>query len=326
MTLGSVFSGTDVVSRVIGKLSDVWDMPHDCFRMLFQCEKDAAKQAWLLSQFPDVPHLFEDADRLCEAKVWDIRTGAHVHPPRTMGLIAGFACTSRSRLNIHAQQFKGCITSGEGATGSTFRMVLRYLVKKQPDFVVLENVTDLASAGAAGEASDAEQVIQELATNGYTSNYFVIDARKYGSAARRLRLYWIAYPTTPFAMQRLQFAKTVLQEMQLDEALAHAVDFLLPETALDCNSQPSSEGSAPAAVHADAFLERGYDWPLTNDELVRVVGSDLRGLTQRAKEVVYLVAQEHLMPPDAKVRVAGGGGHSRAGVRPWIPTPTPSPD
>ena len=153
LSIGTMFSGTDISERLVAKLHKVWrgllgrDLMPQLFNFVFQCEIDPAKQVWLAEQFPDVPYLFADASTLSQPKALNVKSGQYVQVPSVSVLLAGFSCKSRSKLNSNSASNRGCVREGREETGLTYKCVRSYVSLKKPSLVILENVVELQEGG-----------------------------------------------------------------------------------------------------------------------------------------------------------------------------------
>ncbi len=60
--------------------------------------------------------------------------------PYVQLLVAGFSCKSVSMQNKKRKCFSDCISTSSGQTGSTFRGIMSFIIKKPPKLLLLENV------------------------------------------------------------------------------------------------------------------------------------------------------------------------------------------
>ena len=196
LSVGSMFSGTDVSEKVIFKLHQIWESllcADDCPRMVqfvFQCEIDPAKQEWLKEQFPNCKFLFGDASALSKAKAFDIKSGSYVQVPYVDVLLAGFSCKSRGKLNCNSASNKNCVREGREETGLTFQYVQNFIAFKRPRLVVLENVVELQEGGLD---SDLQYIVDTFEKINYKGCAIEMEARDYGSFSQRKRLYFVFF-------------------------------------------------------------------------------------------------------------------------------------
>ena len=106
IAVGTMFSGSDICSKVLGELRRYWHSEYDVnvmFDLRFQRELDPDKRSFLEKEFPGCPVLFADASGVTEARVLNVKNGEHQRIDAVDVFIAGFACTSRSALNNKAK-------------------------------------------------------------------------------------------------------------------------------------------------------------------------------------------------------------------------------
>ena len=99
--VGSACSGADSVITVLehlGGRSSGWVFKHTA-----SCECDAAKQAWLQENFPEVPLIFEDICELHTGRALNILTGDESDVPDVDLFVAGFVCKSVYTENTQRQ-------------------------------------------------------------------------------------------------------------------------------------------------------------------------------------------------------------------------------
>ncbi len=293
ITVGSMYSGSDVAARVLTKLAKHWGSQMQCdfdlFEHVFQCESDAGKRKWLLEQFPEVPCLFQDAATLSHQKCYDLKTGTFVVVPRCDLLMAGFSCKSRSRANNSSSLNKHCVRSQQKETGLTFLYIQDYVQRKHPSVVLLENVVELAEGG---DESDKQYILEWFRTQDYAAEAFEIEASSFGSVARRLRLYFVAVKDGKAAAPRIEYMRSLLGDMRV-AAEAFAIDNFLCEpeeveqVARQHRAHRVKETSSDLS-NADTFLQEGWPWPLTDAAVHEACGSSLHLLSPRGRQVAYI--------------------------------------
>ena len=321
LTYGTIFSGSDIVAKVIGRLQDMWrtswgpGMAKTEYTCLFQCELNKQKREWLIEQFPTGGLLFEDAASLSLPRARDERSGEYHPIPAVDMVFAGFSCKSRSKANNSRSAFKHCVQSGTGETGTTFGYVQQYLERKRPRFVFLENVEELAEGG---QDSDLSFILSWLRGVGYTSDGFNNEARDYGSYCRRARLYIVAWRGSDAS--KTEVARAFLAETASKAEQPNVFDFLDPPSVANTRQVVAWEGSASRSQgqsdkdHADWFVEAGWVWPLSQDRFVAEFGTGMLHLTQRAREVVWLAHFKWPMPSEARAAL----GLFKLRLRLWI--------
>ena len=195
LTVGTLFSGTDLCCKVTRALADFWAneyKAHFIFEHAFQCEMDEEKQQFLIAEHAGCPIIFGDAAQIKEARVYNLKAKSYVKLPATDILIAGPSCTSRSRLNPSAAKNKGCVQKQKEATGLTFAWTFEYIGSRLPALVILENIKELEEVDEVGGTSDAEYVEGQLSKKGYHVATLTVDAMDFGAKCRRKRLYFVA--------------------------------------------------------------------------------------------------------------------------------------
>ena len=98
MTVGTIFTGCDVVHHVLQSLAWAWMVMYNIsftFSMSFGCEKNEDKQRFLLREFPTMKRLFRDAVDLASTYAHDVKSGTMQLVPTVMLLIAGIVCASK---------------------------------------------------------------------------------------------------------------------------------------------------------------------------------------------------------------------------------------
>ena len=128
LTVGTLFSGTDVCAKVLQSLASFWEHEYHVkikFEMLFQCELDWDKQQFLQAEFPECPILFEDASQIREPRVWNLKTKQYVRLPSVDILLGGPSCKSRSPLNPDAASHKRVCQEQDRFDRGNFRLELR---------------------------------------------------------------------------------------------------------------------------------------------------------------------------------------------------------
>ena len=69
------------------------------FTRSFSCERDEAKQAWVLENFPEAPMIFPDMCALRAGRALNDVTREVIDAPAVGALVAGFVCKSVSTGN-----------------------------------------------------------------------------------------------------------------------------------------------------------------------------------------------------------------------------------
>ena len=140
-------------------------------KTVFFCEKDERAKAVLKSHYPGV----KIADDITEVKTI----------PKVDIVTAGFPCQDLSQAGLK----KGIEGNQSGLVQHLFRVLNSLDKEKQPEWIVIENVSYMISLDS-GYA--IKYLTQELEKLGYSWAYRVVDARAFGVPQRRLRLLLVA--------------------------------------------------------------------------------------------------------------------------------------
>jgi site-specific DNA-cytosine methylase len=176
------------------------------FQHTFVAELDPDLRSFLLENFPDIPHVLGKVATVAEARAYDYKTQSFVTVPWVELLIFGAVCKARSSNNKNAKQNKNCIQNGTCDTGESFEEAEAVIDALIPDMILMENVKNLTQKGDDDPSvfekfedhlhlavkSDAEYIIQRLASKGYWARDVILDARKVGSLTVRIRWYCLA--------------------------------------------------------------------------------------------------------------------------------------
>jgi hypothetical protein len=111
-------------------------------------------------------------------------------------LVAGFPCTSRSRLNVHSAANCGCVQQGAHATGEGFGLILAFISKHRPCLLLFENVKELQEIYDDNQVSDADWVLQELNRRGYHATLIRFNCLEHGSTVDCDRCWFLAFTKT----------------------------------------------------------------------------------------------------------------------------------
>jgi DNA (cytosine-5)-methyltransferase 1 len=141
------------------------------FEVIYQCEIDPFCQKVLRKHWPDV-RLGTDirSTRICDVKEADI-------------FCAGFPCQDLSLAN------QGKRKGLEGKRSGLFHTVAELAGEVLPKWIVLENVVGLLNSN---NGEDFGCVLQSLEELGYFVAWRVLDAKHFGSAQRRRRVFIVA--------------------------------------------------------------------------------------------------------------------------------------
>lgn len=180
----------------------------------YAAERNPAKQEFLRAAFPNLT-IFQDATKL-DAPVAITREGHYVQVANSLQhLIAGFPCTSSSKLNPHStsEANMSCVANADLATGSVFNGIVKNMLQhgSHMQFLVLENVTALASC-TPGRLSNLDMVVQLLRSElSMVTKVWHLDPRDFGTPQCRPRLWMSCVP------------KRELKRMGISEHVAGAI-------------------------------------------------------------------------------------------------------
>lgn len=135
------------------------------------CEIDPAAQQVLRKQFPKAK-IVSDVTSMAELPDCDILT-------------AGFPCQDISQ----AGPKKGIEGARSGLVSNVFRLLERKSKSKRPEWIVIENVSNIISLHAGAAMAYLTENLEAL---GYQWGYRVVDARAFGVPQRRLRMILVA--------------------------------------------------------------------------------------------------------------------------------------
>lgn len=192
--IGTLFSGSDIAMFVAHYQCVLWRKVHGVNiepKCVFQAELDEDKRRHLISHTPAL-HTFGDVAQLTsQRRLHCYRTQQDVLLPWAHTLIAGFPCTSRSKMNKSAHTHKTCVQDAVGTTGTGFASTKAVIALQRPRLIILENVPALQEKPDPESMSDAEYIVAELQALGYWSKWFCFDAKEFGSLASRQRIYLV---------------------------------------------------------------------------------------------------------------------------------------
>ena len=297
--VGTLFSGSDVVLKVLNVHSGYWKHAFGIelkFEHVFAAEKTPSKQEFL-RHHAKVPCLFGDAYEVLNDSAINLITGERVSIPWVHWLIAGFPCTSKSKCNNQRSKNKICVKDGTGATGQGSKLIEDFIVIMQPIMVTLENVPEFLN-GKAGQ-TDADLLVQRLEAKGYWALYFLFDCLSYGSRSHRDRIYWhgrrgrVAPPSAAAKFQKM------LKLMRLDVDTFEMSRFLNLDT--DGQKREIRLDIPPVKLmdldeslrnykddHNEYFRASGCAYPVDLDGLDKK-RYFLKDLTDRSKEIAYFL-------------------------------------
>lgn len=308
MTLATACSGTDIVIKVFESAGRVLSHLHgiENFRAdhVMSVEIEEKKRAFIRSQFAaDFPSmlLLKDVEALKGHRAYCHIAERKRLIPYSHIFTAGFSCTSVSTLNnARAANASSIQLQTSCATADSFYNILEHIRSMSPMVVVLENVKELLNITAGLPQSDGDFVLAQLHSLGYWAAWFVLDAEKYGSIARRRRVYFLAAHLQQ-GMEQLHdqvtmLATNLIASMETGPGQVHQFVSLTSGSQHDRSADQAEEDEPPAKVakrsanvsfgmeHLEIYADAGMSWPPDISQLKELETS---GFTQRQLEVVY---------------------------------------
>lgn len=128
-----------------------------------------------------ISHFGENKNYVCT----DIAKAKEMIPDHDL-LVGGFPCQDYSIMKKNSLGI-------EGAKGILWWQIDSIIEKKQPSFIVLENVDRIIRSPAKQPGRDFSIILRCLYEKGYAVEWRVINAADYGQAQRRRRTFLIAY-------------------------------------------------------------------------------------------------------------------------------------
>ncbi|MEG4575046.1 DNA (cytosine-5-)-methyltransferase [Microcoleus sp. N3A4] len=163
------------------------------FKCVFSCEINSKCRQIYTNNFGEVP--FGDISKIHPVELEDFDV-----------LVAGFPC----------QPFSICgkKLGFEDTRGTLFFDICKIIKIKQPQVVVLENVKHLIHHD---KGNTLKVIIASLEDLGYSVNYKMLNAKDFGIAQHRERIFIIATKGKPFNFSRLKIQLTPKLRQFLDE-------------------------------------------------------------------------------------------------------------
>ena len=187
-TIGTACSGTDLFTPALAMLMDVMCtvLGVACVHWthVWSCEFDKMKQFWLASVM-QVQNVVADIHDLATGGWCVMADGATRFIEGTLLFTCGFSCKSVSFQNKDRTTYCGCLATGDGTTGRTYKSAMRFIRKHLPFFVFLENVKGLGKR-------DRTTVKRHLQRLGYAVIIIESDVLSRGLPVRRTRVWFIA--------------------------------------------------------------------------------------------------------------------------------------
>lgn len=231
--VGTACSGSDMLMVVLATMQDYAKQELDLDLVVeqsFACEILPEKQAFLQSVHKKLGVLFEDAAGLSRPKLANLVTGREEVVPWSYCFAAGFSCVTHARNNMraksgskHGASTKGCVEKSEGKTGESYSHIRGYIQNVRPPLVLLENVPSLLEENDKSSDlcdSDAQYIVNDLATLGYKGRWFRVKADAFGSIVPRDRIYFVGFAQKAAGHNqdfRLDFIQECLDAMKFPE-------------------------------------------------------------------------------------------------------------
>lgn len=285
LTIATACSGTDIAVKTLQAILNFWE---DEFQIqipmaqVFSCERDVEKQLFLQAEFPECEAIFGDTAVLSQTRAPTVAGDVAIVKHASI-YVAGFTCTSRSKLNVNRARNIGCVQKGEDKSGESFRTVAGYIDTSRPDVTLLENVVDMAQETESGE-SDASWIATWLEQRGYTVAWRVVRAQDHGSYATRNRIYWLACKKSTTSADVQYLFKAVLDSTRIEQIPLNR--FLQPEPDrlyIPASRAPGQERDFKyKSEHLDLYTSWSLPWPPASGKFSK----RLDHLGQRAYETV----------------------------------------
>jgi site-specific DNA-cytosine methylase len=188
-------------------------------------------------------------------------------------LVAGFSCKDFSKANPNRNKFQASrilsTAASPGKSADTFLGTLRVIDQKMPEVVFLENV-DLDQDEERSLALD--QILHELATRGYDTQAYLMNASDYGLPQSRRRLFIIAMirPGRKLKVKNFQSYWIRFHELLKGFKMSgpNFMDALLPESNTVVQkelksrlaSQAKGWDSSTIKIHRQEWTRAGLRW------------------------------------------------------------------
>ena len=277
-------------------------------KQIFMCENCPRKQLFLKRTNPDGGILVDNASDLVKPLVrnkWDNVKQALGSPYITVG---GFVCADKSPANNNAKKMRSSMQQGVGETSMTFQMLMAFVRVAFPPILILENVKELLIVDVdTSTTSDCVYICSQLTAAGYSLvTYFITRAEQFGSAAVRIRIFFVAIRVPKAIADNSPLLIQVRREMHvMHEGLktrpGNPLEFLCcldPGDEDDADEEPAKKKTAKSAKykeeHMDIFACAELQWP---PDLFAHPETITAGMTQRHQEQTYYM---HLMYPCKK--------------------------
>ena len=308
MLIGTGFSGSDITHHVVQAMADLWEETLSVrlsFKFLFACELDPRKRAFLRNEFPSLGIIFCDMEHLSLVSAKNDVTGSVTPIPFVHLFIGGFVCVDRSKLNVRRRQNKNCVQDGTGKTGSSFAMVYDYLKQCKPWVFILENVTDLGAKSDDKDQSDLEFIVASCKDIGYEVKVLTVNARDYGPVAVRTRHFYIGYQCCGrFAVAAGRGSEIYSTVQRVKIPILPVKNFLPGLWDIDVVDRHIKRPRLDPAYkddHLSIYRENDLEWPPKMTDMPAGFVNAARALSEREKEIVYLLEQTEPYPEEPGV-------------------------
>lgn len=172
---------------------------HIDFHTTLMCELSEEKRSFLIRQHrPDF--MVRDMHELALDDAYNVVSALDKSDrevvPHVVGLDVGIPCVSRTPQSSARAANVNCVQQKRAATGEGWSAAWAAVVRHNPSWVIVECVKELGQKCGDGP-SDSEYILAELASKGYWGHCETLNAKDYGSAAPRIRMYWAGIQMPP---------------------------------------------------------------------------------------------------------------------------------
>lgn len=308
-------SGSDLLVLALRRLCDYWQTTYGAdivIDHMFSVENVDWKRNFIMQHVPP-RYLFKDMESMCADQVRDEITGSWVSVPVPHLWVCGIECDSVSSCSTLASSNRNCCADGTGATGSTSDACCSFVEKYKPLMICFENVKRLDSNNEQGVSNKAV-IVKKLSDLDYEVCDMVLNAKNYGSAQRRNRIYVVAMRKLGRSSDVLKIPMRIrsmrIQHPELSSFLISDTDAGLRRWIAarhmksaegeggDITNKKQKKGSEKdnyMADHLEKYAELHIDWPPTFGEELFV--QNVGFLPTRQKEIAWLHRQLVLSQP-----------------------------
>lgn len=206
-------SGSDICVEALSAIAEV------CGGILhhrFSCEINPQNQLWIQQQMQKCPdHVFEDVTAFSTGKGYCVIGGKTRMLPPSEIIYVGFSCKDVSRMNIHSASSRHCIRQSSLRTGGAFAGALSYIHKMRPMVAFLENVAAIDDVEAQTGISNADDIREIFAQQGYILCDSICNSFYHGVPHQRTR-WWAA---------AVQVSSEPLTEEEIESYSKQVADF-----------------------------------------------------------------------------------------------------